>query len=84
MKEQQELPDILTADEVAAYLRVSRTTVCRWCSDGKLPAFRIGRGWRITRDDFEQHIKRSRDEHQQQEIGGEPHTGGDPAPQAQR
>lgn len=53
------LPGVLTADEVAIYLRVSKTTVCRWCKDGRLPAFRIGRGWRVQRQNLEAYIQQS-------------------------
>jgi excisionase family DNA binding protein len=42
--------ELLTVKEVAAYLRVSRVTVWRWCQHGIIPAFQIGRGWRIHRD----------------------------------
>jgi excisionase family DNA binding protein len=45
-------PPFLTVAEVARYLRVSETTVWRWCTSGKLPAFRIGRSWRVRRDDL--------------------------------
>ena len=44
--------ELLTVREVAAYLRVSRVTVWRWCQQGVIPAFRIGRNWRIRRDDL--------------------------------
>ncbi len=44
---------ILTVPEVAKYLRVSRTTVWRWCNEGKLQAFKVGRGWRIHRAEVE-------------------------------
>ncbi len=44
--------ELLTVREVAAYLRVSRVTVWRWCQEGTIPAFRIGRNWRIHRDDL--------------------------------
>jgi len=39
---------LLTATEAAAYLRVSRATLWRWCQAGMLPAFKIGREWRIV------------------------------------
>jgi excisionase family DNA binding protein len=39
---------VLTTQEAAEYLRVSKATILRWCNAGKLPAFRIGRGWRIN------------------------------------
>ncbi|NNJ09777.1 helix-turn-helix domain-containing protein [Chloroflexales bacterium ZM16-3] len=50
-------PPILTVAEVAQYLRVSETTIWRWCSSGKLPAFRIGRSWRVRQSDLEVLIK---------------------------
>jgi excisionase family DNA binding protein len=59
MSDFKALPEVLTADEVASYLRVSKTTICRWCKDGKLRAFRIGRGWRVQRSDLEDHIRRA-------------------------
>jgi excisionase family DNA binding protein len=51
---------MLTVDEVAKYLRVSRATVCRWCGSGKLPAFKIGKGWRVQRRDLENYIHQQR------------------------
>lgn len=36
-----ELPDLLTVKEVAAFLRVSPLTIKRWGKKGKLPAIRI-------------------------------------------
>lgn len=42
------MDELLTVDEVAAYLRVSRSTVWRWCQSKKVPAFKIGREWRIS------------------------------------
>lgn len=44
--------EILTVQEVANYLRVSRVTIWRWCKQGVLPASRIGRNWRINREDL--------------------------------
>ncbi len=41
--------DLLTVEEAAAYLRVSRATVWRWCKTRKVPAVKIGREWRILR-----------------------------------
>ena len=44
--------ELLTVKEVAVYLRVSRVTVWRWCQKGTIPASRVGRNWRIRRDDL--------------------------------
>jgi excisionase family DNA binding protein len=52
MLDERPQPPFLTVAEVARYLRVSETTVWRWCTSGKLPAFRIGRSWRVRRDDL--------------------------------
>jgi len=47
------MDEILTVREVAKYLKLSRTTIWRWCNEGKLQAFKVGRGWRIHRSDIE-------------------------------
>ena len=47
------MDEILTVREVAEYLKLSRTTVWRWCNEGKLPAFKVGRGWRIHRSEVQ-------------------------------
>ena len=60
MSETNALPELLTVGEIASYLRVSETTVWRWCSSGQLPAFRIGRSWRVRRSDLESNILRAR------------------------
>lgn len=44
---------IFTVQEVADYLKVSRSTVWRWCNEGKLSAFKAGRGWRVRQSDLE-------------------------------
>lgn len=43
----------LTPQEVSAILRVSVYTVRRWIKDGDLPAYKIGRGWRIREADID-------------------------------
>lgn len=43
------MDEILTVKEVSEYLKVSRTTIWRWCNEGRLEAFKVGRGWRIHR-----------------------------------
>ena len=53
------MDEIMTVEEVAAYLKVSKNTVRRWCVKGKLPAFKIEREWRIYREDLERVIRQS-------------------------
>lgn len=42
---------MLTAQELAAYLRVNRSTIYRLLKKGKLPGFRIGSEWRFQMDE---------------------------------
>jgi excisionase family DNA binding protein len=49
----------LKAEEVADYLRVSRATIWRWCNEGRLPAFQIGREWRINKVELDRLIAQS-------------------------
>lgn len=56
MDKDGQYPTVLTVAEIAEYLRVSETTAWRWCQTGKLPAFRIGRKWRVRRADLEHYI----------------------------
>ena len=48
---------MLTPKEVAAYLKVPIETVWRWCRDSTLPAVKIGKYWRIPRDELAAFIK---------------------------
>ena len=48
------MDDVLTVDEVARYLRVHPMTVQRWCRTGDLPAAKIGRAYRIKKDELDQ------------------------------
>jgi excisionase family DNA binding protein len=41
---------VLTVAEAAAYLRVSRATMWRWCQAQRVPATKIGHEWRIDAD----------------------------------
>lgn len=45
--------ELLTVDDVAALFKVSRMTIWRWCNSGRLPAFKIGREWRIHRRELD-------------------------------
>ena len=56
-KPMSEQPDeILTIDEVAAYLKASKRTVYRLAANGKLPAFKLGGTWRFRRGDLDKWI----------------------------
>jgi len=44
---------LLTVEEVADYLRVAPNTVYRWCRDGTMTGIKLGKEWRISREDLE-------------------------------
>ena len=48
----EELVTFLTPQEVSEMLRVSIYTVRRWINQGRLPAYKLGRVWRIRGTDF--------------------------------
>jgi len=45
------MEELLTVQEVAEYLKLSRSTIWRWCQQGKLNAFKLGHSWRIRWSD---------------------------------
>jgi excisionase family DNA binding protein len=45
--------EILTIEEVAAWLRVAARTLRQWAEVGVIPAFKLGRQWRFRRTDIE-------------------------------
>lgn len=55
MKDQ--ICEILTLDDVAAYLKVGKRTVYRLAAAKKIPAFKVGGAWRFTRTDIDMWIK---------------------------
>ncbi|MCM8757743.1 MAG: helix-turn-helix domain-containing protein [Candidatus Omnitrophica bacterium] len=41
---------LLTIDELASYLRVSRRTIYEWLKKGKIPAVKLVGQWRFKKD----------------------------------
>ena len=41
---------LLGADEVAEHFGVTKTTVYRWCKEGRVPCLKIGKLWRVRRE----------------------------------
>ena len=53
--------EVLTLEEVAGYLRLSRKTISRMARSGELPAFKAGNHWRVKRAELEGWIRRRTD-----------------------
>ncbi|WP_096153395.1 MULTISPECIES: helix-turn-helix domain-containing protein [Bacillus] len=44
--------EIMTISQVAEYLQISEMTTYKLVQEGKIPAFKIGRHWRVKKDDL--------------------------------
>lgn len=45
--------ELLSVDGITRILNVSRTTIQRWCRAQKLPAAKIGKAYRIRKEDLD-------------------------------
>ena len=52
--------EVITAEEVAKYLRIHPYTVRRLARDGKLPGFRVGGQWRFRKDEIDKSSRNQR------------------------
>jgi PTS system nitrogen regulatory IIA component len=50
--------EVLTLEEVAKYLRLSKKTVYKMARAGEIPAFKAGNHWRVKRPELEAWIRR--------------------------
>jgi excisionase family DNA binding protein len=50
---------VLTIDDLAAYLKLSKSTIYKLCAEGKIPGQKIGRHWRFHRESIDEWLKRS-------------------------
>jgi len=49
--------ELLTVNEVADFLRVKPSTVYDWAKNGKIPASKVGRLWRFSREKVEAWVR---------------------------
>ena len=50
--------EFITASEVAKSLNIGHLAVLRWCREGLIPGYKIGKLWRIKRKDLDEFIKK--------------------------
>ena len=48
---------LLSAEEVAEYFGGGRTTIYRWCTEGRIPCLKIGKHWRLRREELVHFLK---------------------------
>ncbi|MCY9158062.1 DNA-binding protein [Bacillus licheniformis] len=50
--------EIMTVSQVAEYLQISEMTTYKLVQEGKIPAFKIGRHWRVKKEDLTEYIEK--------------------------
>jgi len=48
---------VLTIDELAAYLKIAKSTLYKLAQEGKLPGQKVGRHWRFHREAVDEWLK---------------------------
>lgn len=51
---------LMTIDEVAAYLRLSKDTVYRMAQSGRIPGSKVGTQWRFRRGDVDRWLEQNK------------------------
>ncbi len=52
-KQPVDRPDVMTVEQVAAYLQLNKLTVYKHVREGRIPASKIGKSYRIRRSDVD-------------------------------
>lgn len=60
---------VLTIDELAEYLKISKSTLYKLAKEGKLPGQKVGRHWRFSRRAIDRWIEREGDEKDGSAVG---------------
>ncbi|KHE72586.1 MULTISPECIES: helix-turn-helix domain-containing protein [Halobacillus] len=50
--------EIMTISQVAEYLQISEVTTYKLVQEGRIPGFKIGRHWRVKKEDLREHIRK--------------------------
>jgi excisionase family DNA binding protein len=58
----EENESVLTIDELAEYLKISKSTLYKLVQEGKVPGQKVGRHWRFSRRAIDRWIEREDDE----------------------
>lgn len=51
-------PEVMTIDELAAYLQVSKSSLYKLAQDGKVPGQKVGRHWRFHKAAIDSWLRR--------------------------
>lgn len=53
LEEGSQKSDVLDAEEASAWLKIPKSTLYKLCTEGELPAAKVGRHWRFHRETLE-------------------------------
>jgi len=53
--------DIMTIEDLAAYLQISKSTLYKLVQEGKLPGQKVGKRWRFHKEAIDQWLKQHPD-----------------------
>lgn len=51
--------NVMTIDELADYLKIAKSSLYKLAQDGKLPAQKVGKHWRFSREAIDKWLARS-------------------------
>ena len=52
--------EVMTIEELAAYLKISKSTLYKLAREGKVPSNKIGRHWRFQKRSIDRWLERER------------------------
>lgn len=52
---------VMTIDDLAEYLKLSKSTLYKLCQEGKVPGQKVGRHWRFHKQVIDEWLGRNRD-----------------------
>jgi excisionase family DNA binding protein len=52
--------EVLTLEELSAYLRISKSTLYKLVREGKIPSQKIGRNWRFRKEAIDRWLEETR------------------------
>ncbi len=54
------ISEVLTIDELAAYLKIPKSTLYKLAREGKIPSNKVGRHWRFQKRSIDLWLERER------------------------
>lgn len=53
---------VMTIDELAAYLKIAKSTLYKLAQEGKVPGQKVGKHWRFSRNAIDEWLRAERSE----------------------